>query len=258
MEFVQELRHYCRNPKCRSKLKEPTSNLRDAFCARGCSTGFYRTRCRVCEEKFERKNDREHVCGQRKCRNAFSNRRGDFFGSRYPEARISTTDASGTNEALKTPIKPGLKSGLKDGRAPASPWFHKGLLKPTHGSSWQWVRMAGSNGDWREDDDWEVFDRSGKMVARVRREGAGYWVARPQLVPEPPIESFETACRRAVNVVTTMLAWPETEKHPLHPGIATPSSRQPAETLVADTPTGQQRNSNSTSLESSSHEMTHV
>jgi len=23
----------CRNPKCRSKLKEPTSNLRDAFCA---------------------------------------------------------------------------------------------------------------------------------------------------------------------------------------------------------------------------------
>ena len=126
MDFAQDLRKMCRNPKCGSKLKEPTSNLRDAFCARGCSNGFYRTRCRVCEEKFGRKNDREHVCGRRKCRNAFSNRRGDFFGSRYPEIRISTTDASGTNEALKTPIKPGLKSDLKDGRAPASPWLGYG------------------------------------------------------------------------------------------------------------------------------------
>src|SRR5271169_5561719 len=107
MDFAHDLRQMCRNPKCRSKLKEPASNLTDAFCVRGCSTGFYRTRCRVCEEKFERKNDREHVCGRRKCRNAFSNRRGDFFGSRYPEIRFSTTDASGTDEALKTSIKPG-------------------------------------------------------------------------------------------------------------------------------------------------------
>jgi hypothetical protein len=53
MDFVQDQRHYCRNPKCRSRLKEPVEHPRDAFCARGCSAGFYRTRCRVCEEKFE-------------------------------------------------------------------------------------------------------------------------------------------------------------------------------------------------------------
>ena len=220
MDFAQDLRKMCRNPKCGSKLKEPTSNLRDAFCARGCSNGFYRTRCRVCEEKFKRKNDREHVCGRRKCRNAFSNRRGDFFGSRYPEIRISTTDSPGTDEALKTPLKPLEKSAPADGRAAVKPWLHKGLLKATpRAQSWQWVRMTGPQGEWREDDDWELFDRAGKMAARVRQEGTGYWVARPRLTPERPIESFEAACRRAVNVAMTTLAWPETEKDPLHPGM---------------------------------------
>ena len=28
VEFTAELRHYCRNPKCRSKLKSPVSNPR--------------------------------------------------------------------------------------------------------------------------------------------------------------------------------------------------------------------------------------
>ena len=27
---------FCRNPKCRSKLKTQVSNPREAFCARGC------------------------------------------------------------------------------------------------------------------------------------------------------------------------------------------------------------------------------
>ena len=31
-----EARHYCRNPRCRTKLKVPVSNRRDAFCTRGC------------------------------------------------------------------------------------------------------------------------------------------------------------------------------------------------------------------------------
>jgi len=79
--------------------------------------------------------------------------------------------------------------------------------------------MTGPDGEWREDDDWDLFDRSGKMAARVRQEGEGYWVARPRIVPEPPMESFEAVCRRAVNVVMMTLAWPETEKHPLHPGM---------------------------------------
>ena len=221
------MRHMCRYPKCRSRLKEPTSSPRDAFCARGCSNAYYRTHCRVCDGVFERKNDREHTCGRRGCRNAFSNRRGDFFGLRYPEIRISTTDASDTDEALKTPIKPGLKSGLKDGRDPVSPWLHKGLHKEARGlNPWRWVASPDPGGEWREDDDWGLRDRKGRMpqaptgmVARVRQEGDGYWVSRPRITPEPPIESFEAACRRAVDVAMNTLAWPESEKHPLHPGM---------------------------------------
>lgn len=113
MDFSQDLRKMCRNPKCRSKLKEPTSNLRDAFCARGCSTGFYRTRCRVCEETFERKNDREHICGRRKCRTAFASRRGDYFGSKYPEIPKPGTGASGVNEAARNPLSTLVFSPLK-------------------------------------------------------------------------------------------------------------------------------------------------
>src|SRR6516225_7835340 len=48
-EFVAELRHYCRNPRCRSKLPQPVANPREAFCARGCHSSFYLKRCLVCE-----------------------------------------------------------------------------------------------------------------------------------------------------------------------------------------------------------------
>src|SRR5262245_62588606 len=45
-----ELRHYCRNLKCRSKLPAPIEYVRKAFCCRGCHSSFYRTRCLVCEK----------------------------------------------------------------------------------------------------------------------------------------------------------------------------------------------------------------
>ena len=45
-----ELRHYCRNLKCRSRLPAPIENVRKAFCCRGCHNAFYRTRCLVCEK----------------------------------------------------------------------------------------------------------------------------------------------------------------------------------------------------------------
>ena len=71
-----KLRHYCRNPKCRSRLPAPVSNERKAFCTRGCHDSFYRHRCVVCEEPMERKTERQLVCGKRKCRNALQARSG--------------------------------------------------------------------------------------------------------------------------------------------------------------------------------------
>jgi hypothetical protein len=35
-DFALELRHRCRNPKCRSKLPKPVANEHHAFCTRGC------------------------------------------------------------------------------------------------------------------------------------------------------------------------------------------------------------------------------
>jgi hypothetical protein len=101
-EFKRELRHRCRNPKCRSKLPAPVANEREAFCARGCHGGFYRKRCLVCEAPMERKTEHQLVCGKRKCRNALKANIG--FGRYHAPSNVVS--------GLKTPIKPGMKSGL--------------------------------------------------------------------------------------------------------------------------------------------------
>jgi hypothetical protein len=76
-DFVEtELRHRCRNPRCRSKLKAPVSNRREAFCARLCHSSFYRKRCLVCEGPMERKTDKRQICKKAKCRNAFRDKSG--------------------------------------------------------------------------------------------------------------------------------------------------------------------------------------
>jgi hypothetical protein len=98
-EFKQELRHMCRNPKCRSKLPTPVSNAREAFCARGCHISFYRHRCLVCEGPIERKTERQLICGKRKCRNALQARPG--FG-RY-------LTSSGAISLSKKPVNKGAK-----------------------------------------------------------------------------------------------------------------------------------------------------
>jgi hypothetical protein len=66
------LRHYCRNPRCRSKLKEPVDNPRVAFCTRGGHSSFYLKRCLVCERQFVKKNSKQVVCHRHACRTASS------------------------------------------------------------------------------------------------------------------------------------------------------------------------------------------
>jgi hypothetical protein len=47
-EFAETaLRHYCRNPRCQSKLPTPVFNSREAFCTKGCHSSFYRRRCLI-------------------------------------------------------------------------------------------------------------------------------------------------------------------------------------------------------------------
>src|SRR6516165_11286000 len=61
-----ELRHRCRNQRCRSKLPEPVENPHRAFCCRGCFEQFYRTRCLVCETR--KHHQRRQLCGYVNCK----------------------------------------------------------------------------------------------------------------------------------------------------------------------------------------------
>jgi hypothetical protein len=103
-EFKQELRHYCRNPKCRSKLPTPVANPREAFCARGCYRSVYLKRCVVCEGPIERKRDDQKVCRKAKCRSAW--RAGSGFGcyAASSDAKLATEtpDSIGPTQPLKT------------------------------------------------------------------------------------------------------------------------------------------------------------
>jgi hypothetical protein len=107
-EIVTAVRHYCRNPRCRSKLPAPVANERDAFCARGCHSSFYRKRCLVCEAPMERRTERQLVCGKRRCRNAL--KAGQSLG-RYH-----------TSSAGVSPLENPTKSGIPSGIATDRPW----------------------------------------------------------------------------------------------------------------------------------------
>jgi hypothetical protein len=107
-EFTQTLRHYCRNPRCRSKLPSPTSDSRKAFCTRGCHSSFYLKRCIVCEdEKPAGSTARRTVCRRSRCESKYRQNRGrySFWGA------DTTSAANVTRSAQSTGIK---SAGLDD------------------------------------------------------------------------------------------------------------------------------------------------
>jgi hypothetical protein len=134
-DFAVETRHYCRNPRCRSKLKAPVVNAREAFCTRGCHSGFYRKRCLVCEGEMVRKTENQLVCGKRKCRNALQ---GALSLGRYHAP-------SGVKAPGQNPIKPGIKTGAATDRAwrivagaePTASGFHCATVPDGPGCDWK-------------------------------------------------------------------------------------------------------------------------
>jgi hypothetical protein len=105
------VRHRCRNPTCKTWLKEPVENPRAAFCCASCEVGFYRTHCRVCEKALgeTKRSSRRELCGGRQCRNQFRSFRGRFFSAWYPSAiGASKPEKSSTTSTPKTGIKSDL------------------------------------------------------------------------------------------------------------------------------------------------------
>jgi hypothetical protein len=110
-EFAQDLRHHCRNPRCRMKLKEPVGNPRDAFCTKGCHSSFYLHRCVACEQPFKRRQENQRICRKPRCRNDWQ---AGVVRSRY-------LVSSSVKLASKTPDFIGLKRADKRDRPPHIP-----------------------------------------------------------------------------------------------------------------------------------------
>ena len=174
-EFEAQLRHRCRNLRCRSKLTEPVENAHRAFCTHGCYQQHYRRRCAVCERELPPGPANRRLCKRRECRlklRAFPH----LYGWRTGH------DSQTVKGPLKSPIKSDTFWRDKQGRA------------------WCWERILGGGGETRDDDDWRLADREGREVARIRQEGGRYWVGYPRCIPEQPLESLKDAKRRAVNM----------------------------------------------------------
>jgi len=115
-EFTQTLRHYCRNPRCRSKLPSPASDPRKAFCTRGCHSSFYLKRCLVCEnDKPAGSTARRKLCRRPKCEGRYRKNSAhySFLGG---ASELSTNDTTSAANASRNPIKSGTKSAGFDDR----------------------------------------------------------------------------------------------------------------------------------------------
>jgi hypothetical protein len=108
---IDTVRHYCRNPRCRSKLPDPVENSREAFCCKGCYRQFYRSRCLMCERTMDRKTGNQRLCARRKCKNAFRTKASGWFG-RHFEATKGQQRQSVILDARK-PINTGISSPLE-------------------------------------------------------------------------------------------------------------------------------------------------
>jgi hypothetical protein len=111
-EFAEDLRHRCRNPRCRMKLTAPVLNPHKAFCTRGCHSSFYLKRCLVCENnKPAGSTARRKLCRRPKCEGRYRKNSAhySFLGADITSAANAPRSAQST----------GIKSADFDDR----PWY---------------------------------------------------------------------------------------------------------------------------------------
>jgi hypothetical protein len=114
--FVDELRHRCR--RCSVKLVAPVSNLREAFCCRGCHRNYYDAHCMACEQPMVRTNANQRICGKRECRAEFNSLKAHFLLGRYMPRMAFRPDVPDTAVLTsETPIFKG-SAGSTEGDRP--------------------------------------------------------------------------------------------------------------------------------------------
>jgi hypothetical protein len=120
--FTEQLRHICRDPRCRSKLASPVTNEREAFCARGCHTRFYRSRCLACEQP---KTGKRQLCGRRKCISDLrALQRHNMLGRYHTSSAVESIQKTPDFIGVKTALNPG-----RDWRQVAGPKLDPAALR---------------------------------------------------------------------------------------------------------------------------------
>ena len=100
-EFAEDLRHHCRNPRCRTK----------AFCTRGCHSSFYLKRCLVCEnDKPAGSTARRKLCRRPKCEGRYRKN-----SAHYSFLGADTTSAANVPRSAQS-------TGIKSADFDARPW----------------------------------------------------------------------------------------------------------------------------------------
>jgi hypothetical protein len=170
-------RHYCRNPRCRSKLAEPVDNDRRAFCAPGCHASFYKRRCLVCEKEFAPKarGAPQRLCKSAKCRAEYRR-----FPHAYTFCNASVAPTAGIAEK-------GLKTSIKSG----SFW------RDRQGRGWRWEQFG---------DEHSLSNREEDVQARLIPAGDLYIVRLSPGIDYGVPSSLEDAKRRAISLALARLS----------------------------------------------------
>jgi hypothetical protein len=167
----QKVRHYCRNPRCRAKLKDPVENARAAFCCRGCFVGYFRRRCLVCEETYERATEHQKLCRRRKCRRDYN---------KNPIAYASPWGRRTSNPA---------PTSFVESNPGKSAHFIDCFWRDRSGRGWHWTPVAEQH---------HLHDRDGRLAVRLVPEGDdGWWIAFPRVYPELPLYPDLVNAKRA-------------------------------------------------------------
>jgi hypothetical protein len=94
-----QVRHRCRNPRCRTKLAAAVENRNLAFCCPSCRAVFYRRRCVVCERST--RSERAITCG-RTCLNTHRRQPEIYPTPGHPTALRRADSGSAHSTGLKT------------------------------------------------------------------------------------------------------------------------------------------------------------
>jgi hypothetical protein len=117
------LRHYCRNPRCRSKLPAPVENHHHAFCTRGCHSSFFRSRCLVCEAPMQRKREGQRFkSGHKTCEQEYRRFPRAFDYLAAPDGQSPAFSEITPRSAHSTGIKFGL-AGHRPGHRSLRDWW---------------------------------------------------------------------------------------------------------------------------------------